>query len=639
MKIQVFNGGLSTRQLPQYLGTSEAAELHNTDISAGCLKPLKEVKPTSFSGTGYPFYYERTDTWYYSAVKRNYVEFLRKLYWSDGSGIPQVEGKNLGIAAPVAAPTLALGGNLETPVSARIYAEVPSVGPGGDLPATPLKYRLLNTDGTYYSGAYDITLNAANNRYDIDEIDKYYGRTKLTVEKSAVVTDTFNRVVYFTGFSGFTFGSGGVEIYREYKGKWYLVDTMTVPDIGSATDATYNISANAELDENKIAPLSGTYSYCYTYYNSTDGIESAPSPVSEELVDVLGYITVSNIVASTDTQVDKIRLYRIGGDKTAFSLVLELPNSSTPYVDNNPDTEIDGRVLVSQTYGQAPTGLKYLTEMHAIMFGAIDSKLYFSLKGKPYAWYELNYLEFGVDITGIAKTTGGLLVFSKYRTFIVVGTSIADFAQYTLDNTQGCLDYRSIQNIGGACLFLSTDGLCLSDGNMVKVISKDKLGKFKWDALDSIVHDEVYYVSDASLKVLCYDFRYGTGTFRTFGNGVKYFVVSNDVLYGSTGQTVYELFASQYFLSMKYKSPRFVEGTITEDKTYKKFHFFINGVIIIDIIINDVTVVTGHRLEGKGHFTIQVPSDKQRGNYVQFYVTGTGELYEIEYEVGRGHGH
>ena len=97
---------------------------------------------------------------------------------------------------------------------------------------------------------------------------------------------------------------------------------------------------------------------------------------------------------------------------------------------------------------------------------------------------------------------------------------------------------------------------------------------------------------------------------------------------------MFKLFQSANNLPLTYVSPRFVEGTITELKTYKKFHIYAKGDIILKILINDAVVFT-KSLTGENDFQLQVPQEKQRGNFIQVEITGTGEVYEYEYVAGR----
>ena len=178
---------------------------------------------------------------------------------------------------------------------------------------------------------------------------------------------------------------------------------------------------------------------------------------------------------------------------------------------------------------------------------------------------------------------------------------------------------------------MSTDGICTSDGSQVVVVSKDKLDKLALTPTASAVYDEVYYVVSGNTT---YAFDFGLGkVFKTFSLGVSNLHVAKDRLYGWEADVLYELFASPDNETMKYLSPRFIEGRATELKTYKKVYIYSKGDIILNIFIDDVLVATGSFSEENSH-TIQVPQDKQRGFFIQFSIEGAGEVFEIEYVTG-----
>lgn len=82
------------------------------------------------------------------------------------------------------------------------------------------------------------------------------------------------------------------------------------------------------------------YDYRYTYYSTTTGAESNPSPTANgiNIVNQQGVVTVD---ASADPQVDQIRIYRRGGTITGtWRFSLAVINVSGTYNDNNADSSI-----------------------------------------------------------------------------------------------------------------------------------------------------------------------------------------------------------------------------------------------------------------------------------------------------------
>ena len=632
MKIQKFDGGLSTRQRPQLINLDEAVTFENVDNSTGVLAPVNSKTQTATETKKYVTWYKAGAEFISSDNPRQYVEFQKVLYWVDGTNEPKrydgTETK-LGIAAPTTKPTIA-STIPDAPTEAKLVS-----GTGGNLPAATHTYIFVNDSGTVYSKALALQIDLlSGTRINLDREDLYtvYGQARIDPIADVITTNTANRQVTISDVKGITYGANGVRVYRLYAQKYYLVGTLTGPT-DSLVDSVYDISANAEYDVNLVGSIVGDIQYVYTFYNSTLGIESAPSPVSDTL-DANGAITLSNLEVSSDSQVDKKRIYRVGGDISTFSLVTEIDNADTSYIDDNKDTEIDGRVLTSQDNDPAPNDLQFIIEAYAMLFAAQGAKLRFTPIGQPTVWPEQFFLNFDDDITGLAQVGNGVLVFTRYRTFIVTGTGPTTLAQYLLSEDQGCIAWQSIQVIGSEAIWASTDGVCSSNGGKVNVLSKDKLGKITLDPVDSAVYDEVYYLLESDNSILALDFRFGRGIFKRLNLGVEQLVVANDILYGWSNGLLHSLYTNSTKETFTYKSPRFVEGSVTEEKYYKKVYIYSEGDIIINVLIDDVLVAT-KTLSGKDRQTIQVPHDKQRGQYIQFEITGTGEVFEIEYIAGR----
>jgi len=240
----------------------------------------------------------------------------------------------------------------------------------------------------------------------------------------------------------------------------------------------------------------------------------------------------------------------------------------------------------------------------------------------------------GEEITGIAQVGTGLLVFSKFRTKIVYGTSPTTLSTQPLNADQGCINASSIQLLNSYALWVSSDGICASNGSTVTVVSRPKMGKITLAPIQSIVYDEVYYVLEASGEILAYDYRFEP-IFKRLNLGVTTLAKGEDILYGKSSSSWVRLFNSSDLEELSYLSPRFVEGRITEDKTYKKVYISYTGDIIISVYIDDELVSTTELSEPICE-TIQIPQDSQRGHYIQIGVTGKGEVSELEYEAGRG---
>lgn len=633
MKIQQFQGGQSSRVRPQFVGQNEAVVYENIDNSAGTLTPVKTKLATAISVLQYNTYYEAEAQWVSSATERDYVEFQDTLYWTErAGGAPQkFDGTNtwnLGIEAPTGNGTPTVTTYPDVVDTVNITPNTAGVG----LPVEDMYYAIINADGgTKYSDALVMKVG------DDERLSTVQEATSAPLTPLVAVKDTgATRDIEIKNPTGITIGSNGVLVFRLYEGTYYQVGSLATSS-STLTDSTHDISGNAVLDETKFGVMRGVYQYAMTYYNSVDGAESGPSTPSAEIdISNGGTISLASIPVSSDPQVDEKRLYRVGGNLTSFTLVTTLANATTTYNDVLADTAIDGRLLEASTYSQAESDFKFLTEAYAMLFAAQGNRLRFTPIGVPDAWPELNFIDYEADITGIAPVANGILIFTKFKTHIVTGTGPTSLTTQLLRGDQGCLTHSSVQPLEGAALWVSTDGICTSSGGNVALISKDKLGKLSLSPVDSAIYDEAYYILDADGSILVFDYGYGK-IFKSLQLGVSALTVANDILYGWSNAVQYELFNGSTFETFRYLSPRFIEGASTEHKTYKRVNIYSKGDIIIKTLINDVEV-TSNTLTGEDSFDIQVPSHLQRGFFIQFDISGTGEVYEIEWIVGRQKG-
>jgi len=497
VKLQLFNGGLSTRLAPHLIGVNEGVQYSNIDNQDGTLKPVKKKLDVNTNLLEFSHYFNAVSLWVSSAINRDYVEYRNTLYFTEDNSVPQkttdgITLYNLGIAESILAPITALG-------------------------------------------------------------------------------------------------TAGV--------------------------------------------LSGTYQYLFTYYNSVDGTESAISPLSIELVATADKIDLSVIDVSTDPQVDKKRIYRIGGNLTAFTLVTTIDNTDTTYTDNIADTDVEGTLLESTYYGQAPYGLKFLTENYGIFIGAVADKVYFTPIGKPNAWPVANYIDFDSNITGIGKVFNGIIVFTEFKTYLVTGTNINSLVKHpALSEIQGCREHKTIKYIStGQLLWVSNDGICVTTGSDVKVLSKDKLGKLDLSVKNAVVHDEVYYLQKADKTILAVDTRFGL-VFKDINSDTTRLVVANDILYGFDNNTLYQMFADSEDESYTYLSPDFTEGSYTDLKSYKSFFIQASGAFTISLIMDGVTVKSKSYTGVETH-ELKAPQSKQQSYSLQFKIVGTAVIKEIEYKA------
>ena len=446
---------------------------------------------------------------------------------------------------------------------------------------------------------------------------------------------------YFTYFyAGAEFISKATETsYAEYRDKLYYTNTRAQKRLASG--AEYNLGIDEPTGTPSIAisgtsSMSGTYSYAYTYYNSALGIESAPTNISNELVVTNQGILVSSITASADTQVDTIRLYRIGGSITDFTLVIELGNATATYTDTIADIDLAGNhVLDSYTNLPPPNSLKYLTLTYAMLFGVVGDKLYYSDIGTPDYWPATNFIDFDADITGIGAVPNGLIVFTRFKTFVITGNSPSTFTKYLLSGEQGCESHYTIQYVANSLMWVSADGICATSGGDITIVSQQKLGKIDFGTLNNAqVFDRVYYLS-TDTEIIAFDFRYNP-VVRKIQTSCGWLGTFNDKLYAFDTASIYEMFTGAA-LEYSWKSAVLTEGGYSNYKVFKDFYIKYNGNINVKVYV-DGTLVGSKDLTGDTCYNMKV-LNSAKGYGLEIELTGTGEVSEIEYKaMGRQNG-
>lgn len=466
-------------------------------------------------------------------------------------------------------------------------------------------------------------------------VDTLTGQLKSELGPSNEIALIGTNPFYFTEGDEWFFNANEID-YLVYQRKLYSVD-----DVNGARkyiDGTwYNLgieepgTASSASVGTGTSGLDGVYQYTYTYYNETDGTESQPAPLSDELT-VAGEDVNVTYVASLDPQVTHIKIYRIGGALLSFQEIAEVANTSGTYNDTSGDLDTTGGVLATSLNGRPPAGLRYLTESYGTFFGAVGSKLYFSRDiGNPNYWPEPNYINFEDTITGVKESGAGVIVCTYYKTYIMTGTNIASFNKQLLSASQGCINYKTMVSLGGEVLFVSTDGICAASGGGVQVLSRNKLGVQFFDTINAIAHKEVYYVQLADNSILALDIRFG-GIFKKFDFNTTWLVLANDKLYGSIAPAVFELFACNQ-VEYTYSTGNITDGASSMLKSYDEIYLSLEGEHTIDIYIDDIFVASRTVSGAAKPVEISIPQDMQQGSRIRFVMSGIGTIRELQYNV------
>ncbi len=605
-----FSGGVNTRIAPHLLNENQAQEYVNIDSASGILQSLKGPVSTGIPVLPYYTYFYADDEWVSKDIETDFVEYQDVLYMSNGDVLKY--RKNL----------------VETPLGIAGPTEPLSVGKAKDL---VISIATADTGTLVVGNTYNYVLEI----YDNVSQEWFYKELSYTIDITTVV---LTKKVVFTFSDISEAGTYTLTLYRQYANELKLVGAVTYSSGITITDSVLNIGVAAGISDKYGTEM---YTYCYTFYNSVNNIESTPSLPSSE-VSRLNTL-VSNFQTTTNSSVDKIRIYRNGGILTNYTLIEELDYTGTltSYHDNLSDIELAGNHILDSFNNSVPlTGLKYLTEAYAMLFAAKGDKLYFSEIAKPYAWPATNFLDFDADITGIGAVSSGLLVFTKYKTFIVTGNSPLSFSKYLLSSSQGCITHRSVQFIDNNLIWLSNDGICSTNGGQITVPSMSLIGKidFMVNVYSSAVLDGIYYLSYSNAlgdKLLVLDFRYNL-IIRYMTTQGTHILATLDNLYQNYNNTLQRLLSGDE-LEITYKSALLTEGKYSNYKTYKDMYIKYNGTFTVQTYI-DGNLTNSVDLTGNDMYNLKFKG-LSKGYGLEIKIVGTGTIEEIDYEVvGRQNG-
>ena len=614
MKISMFNGGLNTRAAKHLLNASQSTVCNNVDFFDGSLKPLKDIKATHWTVGANDNHFTRfKGQWVSGGAGVHFVEYNDALYKSDSTGVIK-KSKNgttffeLGINKPTG-ELVASTREIEFVLTPNKYN--PPLAPGASLefPSGTLSYII----------GYKTT------------VDKYF-KKEITLDTTGVKSITIYKSDIGVDVASF-------KVYRKYEGVYYLIKESD--EYGYVQDTTYNISKNEAYSSFDWISTAAVRSYVYTYYSTSTGFESAPCNVSNEIKVEALYAKVTGFTVPTDPSVDAIKLYRIGGTLTDFFHVVDLAINSIEYNDSKTDIEVLNEEGLLNTYSniKPPSTLRFLTEYNNSLFACLDTQLWFSEPGVVDTWKSTNWIQFPEHITGLGATANGLLVFSRNKTWIIVGENASSYAKYLLSNDQGCVTHNTIQFTDNVLLWYSLDGICSSNGGAVDVISFPALGKLVLEPITSCVSEKQYYLfhDDGTIVV---DFRESM-RFYTLGLKVKgaSYVSEFDAMYvlipGSIGIHKYN---DGEDLSFVYTTGKLTEGELTNYKTYKIIYVYSTGANNISVWLDGILVIDNLVLVD-GLNEVRLPQYQTKGYGLEIQFKGTGVIYEVEYKVeGRQNG-
>jgi len=300
-------------------------------------------------------------------------------------------------------------------------------------------------------------------------------------------------------------------IYRKTEPTTYLGSLYQEFFYVSSTSGLRSSSVSMDFTKILDRGINGSFQYTLTYLD-TFGQETAAGDYSTPINTNNGSIEVTiPLPVNLDPTITAVNVYRMNtsiyGGQTSFLLVKSFPISSLPttFVDTKQISELGGIIPVA-TLTTVPDDILFLTSYTGRLFAATkdlsetttvknDYTQYLTVRwsevGKPLTWLGNSWLNMDSPITGIGTSSNGLIIFSLTETFALLGTESEPFTHRLLSSSQGCVDFRSIQNWQGNCIFASVEGICMSNGGSVDLVSYAKLGLLNTLSVDNSAYKSV----------------------------------------------------------------------------------------------------------------------------------------------------
>ena len=468
-------GGLAPRVSPRLLGETLAQTATDVNLESGRLVPITDnstVNPSNGVSTlasttknGIYKYTDSPERWLQFDEDVDVVpgpiagDTNDTVYWTGQSfprmgrsatlinSAPYPDGfYRLGIPAPTAAPTVAVA------APTTINATITTTGTKGVLTVTTASNHgaVIGEDVTLagFSATTGITAEEINGTFQIVTVPT---ATTLTVETNGIATSAATS--------------------------------------SSVTDgASFNGPSDAELDY--------FASYVYTFV-SAYGEEGPPSAASTVLLtDDNQTLNLSNLQTSTsrsNTNLATKRIYRsnTGSNTTSFQFVAEVTLATTTYTDTSDNADL--QELIPSTYHIAPPDddtalypegpLKGLTALpNGVFAGFTGKRVCFSEPFLPHAWPVAYRITIEDEIVGISGTSNGVLVTTKGKPYLIVGTDPQSMSSLKVESSQACLNKSSIVDMGSYSLYASPDGLIGVEGAQVKNVTEQLITPSQWQA-------------------------------------------------------------------------------------------------------------------------------------------------------------
>ncbi|MEN8182628.1 MAG: hypothetical protein ABFS46_08845, partial [Myxococcota bacterium] len=297
----------------------------------------------------------------------------------------------------------------------------------------------------------------------------------------------------FTEIGGAVLSSGNLAQYLTLNDRVYIVHGG-VPKVTDGTSLFDWLIARptfatdlATFGAEGTGKLNGEYDYKITFYSSTWGQESPSSPSTDQTDTAAGlektttvspvnqWVTLSNFDTTSDTRVDKYRIYRrkTSNFEADWRFIDEIDSTTTSYTDRVPDNNVSLTSIAPLTFEAEFPHARFIAYNAGVIFVAgIDTEptaIYFTPTNKTV----LGQFDVVEDtVTGLIAFQGQMVVFTESAIWIFSGNTAETLFKRKAIADRGCLAPFSIRPIDNVIFFLSENGFYSYDLSRVVEVSR-----------------------------------------------------------------------------------------------------------------------------------------------------------------------
>lgn len=194
-------------------------------------------------------------------------------------------------------------------------------------------------------------------------------------------------------------------------------------------------------------PIVAFYGYSYVYvFHTTAGQVSTASPASERTGPIVGAFSIALAGdMSPDTNCDTVDIYRTLDGGSVYYFLHSIANTFSgtwSYTDTTTDFGLNDQLIAPLNHlnDPPPTGMTLVAYYQGRLWGVVGNLLYFDagpdcINGiSNQSWPPANVFPFPGNITGLAPTSQGLLVFLSDQLWVILGgpQTLTYFSQWVL---------------------------------------------------------------------------------------------------------------------------------------------------------------------------------------------------------------